>query len=64
VGVSAARNGLFEVMLRLGEGIQSIRALLDRVTIAAGQRILIFRGPSAETARARLCAPWRHPAKD
>lgn len=46
LGVSAARGGFFEVKLRLGEGIQSIRALPDVVTIATAQRILIFRGPS------------------
>jgi len=46
LGVSTAKGGFFEVKLRPGEGVQSVRALADLVTIAMPQRILIFRGPS------------------
>ena len=46
LGLHVERGGFFETELRLGESIESVRALSGVATITTTQRTLVFKGPS------------------
>ena len=46
LGVSGEHGGFFGTELRLGETIESVKAVSSIVTITTSQRTLVFKGPS------------------